>query len=558
MSRFGVSSILVVALGVGIVSCRTTSPGSRNPGSASVIAAIDGMDSEDRSLPGLTYKLFCDSGVTAEGTIFGSGADEVIRFPGDRVADGDECALEVRAVIPEADLASFTWHAKPEEQAIGLVYGSDKAKVEARKLALTLYKLFSRIDGAQFTTVIDVAFDVSEAGSRLPDFTKVSAAMECDTEKLATGIWRKAERDSEGGFTFTLGVSALKGKKCQKLTVLETQVALFEGDLDPAVVAFPDPKRGDAVKFDKRFTLKPRPVSGDAIVTTVAGDCINFDAARRRCMDRRSIEFPRESNYWVARIEVRDAAKKRLALFVAPGAKGFALDASGRTKTAQAMTAALRKDASPAERAAFNFYPAGIASDLFTYTFDKNFVDGLYHTSFVLARETIEDSTVLNIDKVWFHGFAPVAESDLDKLTSARWLALVEAKKDAQTASFVVAGPRDYFYSDRRRAGSTAAPKFFSWEAFRADRDAASGHFRVYALRGGPMATSGCENVITNYVDDVSSRHLGELDIGTASTGRIARMDACQVAAAAVSKDFDSGWTITPKFFEFGWHELAP
>ncbi len=548
-ARVGVVFVAALAAHGALSGCRTMAPNARSGGSTGVLAALEGLEAEDRQLAGLSFNLFCGTTPPIVGTLQGSGQDELIRFPGEAIKDGDECALEVRADV--ASDPAFIWHAKPAEQAAGLLYGSDKAKVVSRQLSLTLYKLYTRTSGNTFSAALDVAFDLTTPETALPDLTKVTASMACGDEQAVTGAWRKGEKDNEGTFTFVLDTTKFKGKSCAKVTVLEGQVARFEGDLDPAVVTFLDPKRGELVKFTKRFTLKPRPVSGDALVTTVAGMCINYDAAARRCSDRRTFELPREQNFWVARVDVKDQSQNKLTLFVSPGSRGFPLDKSGRVKTTIPMTASLKKAATATERDAFTWWPATIASDLFTYTFDDNFIAGGYHTNFTLSRENVEEASVLHVDKVWFHGFAPVTKATLDKYSSARWLAVVEAKKGGETAKFIVSGPRNYFWSEKPRAGTQAAPEFFTWESFKADRDNKTGFWKVWALKGEAMAPAGCEADLSSYLDRFSLRHLGEVDV---AAGGDALIDACHVTAP--SKTWDTGWEITPSFWEFGWHEL--
>jgi hypothetical protein len=70
------------------------------------------MDKNDRNLPGITYALHCDSAAgAAKDPVLGeivAGNDETIKFAGEKIADGDSCALEIRIPAPTgADAESY-------------------------------------------------------------------------------------------------------------------------------------------------------------------------------------------------------------------------------------------------------------------------------------------------------------------------------------------------------------------------------------------------------------------------------------------------------------------
>ncbi|NBQ53631.1 MAG: hypothetical protein EBU49_08635, partial [Proteobacteria bacterium] len=437
-SKTATVGVLAVAALSGAAACRTRS--QVGLGARSILASIDGVDPSDLDLPGLSYKLICDRGNTVIGrpattppgatpgsTTAGTSAGNRVSFPGESIQDGDICALEVRAEIPPESAAFFKWLSKPADQAVGLLYGSSKGRVQAtektRKLALTIYKLYARTGGDTFAAMVDVVFKPNEGSSSpsasnapmLPDPSRMTASMHCLAGNFATDQYRQGGTADVGTFQFAIETTRAMGTSCDRLTVLQDNVAVFEGNLDPSILNFSSPARAEVIRFPRQFDLFPVGVEDSQSngQTNGPAECMNYDGARQKCLDRRAFDLPNSKNYWVAKVQGRRPDGSADTLFVTSGNYGFNLDEGPRSKTTEDMTAALSSAAPFAQRQKYNWYSSALDGILLDYEFDQAFTGGAYHASFSVNRVSITDFKVLHVDRVWTHGFHEVVESEL-------------------------------------------------------------------------------------------------------------------------------------------------
>jgi len=510
------------------------------------------MEKSDRDLPGITYALHCDSAAgVAKEPVMGeivAGADETIKFAGEKIADGDNCALEIRIPAPTgADAESYTWHSKPDDRKVGLLYGSSRGKVAGRKLALTLYTLYTRNEGPQFLADIDVAFELP-AGAKIP--AAASASLLCNNNKnYATSVY-KASGDKEGTYSFKLPVADMKGVACSTFTVLEAAKAVYEGALDIAVFKFAEPKKDEVVKFGTRVKLIEKKT--DSVTTDIAaGKCVNYDAAKLNCLDLRTVTLPRAKNFWAARVQTRVKANEVVSLFVGSAGNGNVLDATGNTKTVVDFNKSLAKNASAADKVLFSWFNTSIYPEFQKVEWNKNMASNSVLRDGVAKREAIEGLEMSHIESLWIHGFKEVSEANLNKAESARWIAVVKATNGTASAEFIVTGADDYFASATR----PATDKFFSWDAIKADRDAKSGKYKVYAIKAGAFATATCTVDKAFFIDELSGKYDDEMKPASATAGRIAEVDQCLVGNDKFTKDYDT-WSVAPTLYQWGWHEV--
>jgi hypothetical protein len=558
-----------IGIAAGFAACRTT---AKVGDQRSVLASIEGIDPADLGLPELSYKLICDRGQTVPGrSTPGTGR---VAFPGDGIQEGDVCALEVRANIPPEQVASFKWLSKPADQAVGLLYGSSKGRVKDRKLALTIYKLYSRTGGDTFAALVDVVFRPNEASGgasngtsagapaspMLPDASRMSASMRCLAGTFATDQYRQGGSADVGTFQFNIETSRAMGTSCDRLTVLQDNVAVYEGAIDPSILNFSSPARAEVLRFPRQFELFPVgvPESGDGTQSGGPAECLNYDGARANCTDRRSFDLPLSRNYWVAKVQGRRTDGTVETLFVSGGNYGFPLDEGPRTKTVADMTESLSSSASAAQRQKYNWYSSALDGILLDYEFDQAFTGGAYHASFSVNRLSIADFKVLHVERVWTHGFHEVVESELEGKFMARWIGLVSLANGSSRVEFVVSGPRDYFQSQSKAAGSAVVPRYFTWDAFKSDRNRTEtvgnqADYAAWALRTTPFAPGGCNMAIGDLIERASSMTSPVIDVSGGV--RDAMFEGCRVQKAAFPRSFDN-WTPSARFFHWGWKAI--
>ncbi len=557
-----------VAVSVFADGCRTTSKG---PSSRAILASIDGVDSADFDLPGISYKLFCDRGNTISGK---ASTGNRVSFPGENLTDGDVCALEMRADIPAEAMGSFKWLSKPAAQASGLLYGSAKGRIKDRKLTLTLYKLYAKVGGDTFVALIDVSFKPNESGPgnresspedsqpTLPDPSRVTAVLRCLSGSYATDQYRQGGAANLGTFQFNIEVGQAMGTSCDRITVLQDNIAVFEGNLDSNIVNISAPRRAEVMRFPRSFDLFPVLAGGGADGSGPVGpeECLDFDGARRICKDRRNFDLPNSRSYWVAKVEGRDVNGARVSYFVTSGAYGFNLDQGSRQKTVADLTASLAVGAPVASRQKYNWYSSAAEGVIFEYEFDEAFTGGSYLASFSVNRESIRGLKVLNIERLWTHGFHEVVESELDNKFMARWLGLVSLTSGSSRVEFIAAGPRDYFQSQTKAAGTTLIPRYFTWDAFKMDRNrteksGGQADYSAFALVGTPFAPQGCTLSLAAMLEQGGAMTSAAIDVANGGAIRNAGFDACRVSKQAFPRTFDN-WTPTVRYFLWGWRAI--
>jgi hypothetical protein len=99
-------------------------------------AALTGVDVADQTRDDIRYLLLCQGREVVAGTVTTVAGHDVAQFSAPAIADGDSCAIEVRA--KPAD--EYDWLSDPVTP--GLYYASSEGKVAARQLDVTLYKVY--------------------------------------------------------------------------------------------------------------------------------------------------------------------------------------------------------------------------------------------------------------------------------------------------------------------------------------------------------------------------------------------------------------------------------
>ena len=547
-----VSLLAVSLISTGFLTSCLPTPANRAPGGGSgnsILTEIDGIDKNDIAIAGIQFILHCDSAagvakdpVTSDKV---NSADNTVKFNGDKVTDGDSCALEVRIPPPTgAEAALYKWHSKPDDKSIGLLYGSSRSKVADRKLSLTLYTLYTRQAGPEFPATFEVSYELA-AGTSAP--VTPTASLTCANNKSYPTTEYKSTAATEGTFTFKLPVADLKGVACSTLTILEATTATYEATLDAAVYKFDEPKKDTVYPFATRIKLLPK-TAGSVTTTIAAGKCVNYDAVKLNCLDRRSVTLPRAKNFWAAKIETRVKANEVSTFYVAPGTPGNLLDSTGAEKNVTEINKTLIKAASDADKKLFSWFNAAIYPDFMSFEWNRVLPANDVFTKNSATRAQVEDMEFSHIAAMYIHGFKEVTEQVLNSSSKARWFALVKATSGTTVSEFIVAGTEEYFSSATR----PAADKFFSWDAVKADRDAKTNKYKVYAIKGGAMAPAACAAEKSYYIDDLSTKYSDEMK---AATARNTTIDACLVAQDKFVKDFDAA-TIAPTLYLWGWHEV--
>jgi hypothetical protein len=536
---------LALLVAFGTAGCMTQ--GGRmggNVGEGSVVAAIDGIADGDRQRQGVTYDMICDKG----GKVAGKIAGDYVRFPGDKIADGDTCAMEVRA--PIADDTGYEWFGVENGQRIkGLLYGSDKGEVKARKVSLTLYKLY--VYNHDFLAKAEISF---AADAAIPDAAKASGTLVCG-DKSYGGAYAKAAGERDATLNFPLKVSEMKGKTCAKVVVNVDNVATYSGDTPD--LSFPDPKKDVTQTFPTvaatRYTVTAIAPPGDVDVDVIAGGlCLTFEG--NVCKDRRVTKFPFDKNVFAMKLVGKDngGTGDTVSYYVAAGANGFGVFEGKELKVTD-VNASLKDTASDAEKTRFNFYKDSIGADLLTPPFDADFVSGAAHAAHKADRADVTDVVFLHIANGYFHSFLPVTEESLNARAAAHWQAHVVAKKEGSAdVEFIVTGKDKYFHSPSVPVSAPVAD-YFDFAGLVADMTGAgtgNERWRVYALKGGAMSEAGCAAEKSYYLDAMAVRHLGEL--AAADT----KLDACEVLKEHFKADL-GGYTATATLFAWDWYSLV-
>jgi hypothetical protein len=551
MNRLNSTSVLALTL---LFSSCLATRNFKNPvegATDSVVAAIDGMDEKDKARSNLQYKLVCKSGKTSIGQPRDVAGTEKIFFPGNDLADGETCALQVFAdVKSDQDLV---WYSKPKTP--GLYYGSNYGQITARTLKLTIYKVYGIVTGEEtFTAQIKVQFNLGE-GDTLADVSKMTASMVCtDADKTHPGVYKAESQDAaaQGLLIFeNLKVKTMKGQSCSKAVILVDSKEAYGTDALVGV-EFQDPKKGETLpNIDTRFVLKPsKPTTGTGDVGIdgqVDGLCVNYDTASKVCTDRKKAVLPRANSYLVAKIQGKTKTDDAITIYVIPGKNSMALFADSELKID-----AIEKDSKSTDQS-FTYWDSAVRSDLFKATFNQDFID-LKHLEAgkKLATEALSDYELLHIETVYVHGFNAATEASINQRHGSivKWLALIEGSKTGETSQkVVVTGNQDYFKS----VEAPLEKDFFDMKTLVDDlkSNTKSDKWRLYGINGQGITPAACTLGDGFYLGTLSGRHEDNF-----SADSLAEMiTSCELTRTHFKIDY-LDWTITETYYIWGWASL--
>ncbi len=532
--------------------------GGVGDGGAAVLASIGGISDQDLARPDLGFFLACNNGIRLKGEAKKDGGKEFVRFSGDGIEDGKtSCSMEIRADVKDEN---YIWFARDKGEPVkGFLYGSNEKLVEKRSLSLTLYKLYSIKEASEdFAATVAVELDFAE-GATAPDAAKSSANLECGDKKHG-GTYVKGEGKLATLKFPSLKVKDMKGVKCEKVVILVDQVSAFTGETAAVeLLEFKDPKKADDLKFPtdpaKRYLLKATPTGGIDVGAELVGPCLRYEAPK--CLDMVEFDkFPFTKNYMVALVEGKTNAGEgeRVAYYVAVGEAGINPQ-SGMLDRA-AINAALKADATEAQKKAFHFYAEALGDELFKAPFDAKVISGEALAAHKVSLEEVavtKKVMFLNLHKIWVHGFQAVDEAALaakaEAANGAVWFATVKGKKDAQTdVEFVVTGFDKYLRSAKAPALVAEKPVFFKDTLFIEDLKSAqpSERWRVYALKGAAMAEATCE-LEKPYLLDFQPELL-------ATEAKDLKLDLCEIAKDKFKPELlDGSWKLEASYQAMGW-----
>jgi len=544
---------------------RLRGPGGVDAGS-SLEALINGMDDSDVKRPGVNFWLVCDSGQRLKGQP--NTTVSSVRFDGN-VADGDSCAMEVRMSDTDAP-KDWEWYGVKRDRStdIGLLYGSSKGQVKNHGLALTLYKLYAVKDNATFTVNLAVTLD-GQTGAAMPDISAASASLVCGPTTKYPGHLIKEGGERDLRLTFdTVVAYDMRHAACTHVAILTTQGAAtsavaFEGDLTD--VKFIVPKKGETQNFPAtgRYTLKAAVLStGGAVTPTITeGQCLTL-SPDGQCSDRRSVDLPSAPNYLLARVTGKYAnGKGNVVSFyagVASGAGTQGLGLFAANKLAVDDLNRSLKGQTSANEPHYSWYPDQLGATLLATDFTDDAVAGKSFTGQQAQPEELKDLLILNIDKVWVHGFHQVDLAELNARKSARWIAAVHAQRTGATSlDFYVTGSTKYFYSPTApiRISDTAS-SYIDFSTLVQEMGQAGGpvHWRVYAAKGSPLVDAGCQTDATYFLDGARLKTATAL-LATSTLDQ--KLDTCEVRGDHFTANLDASWQVTYAPSVWEWYLIA-
>jgi hypothetical protein len=544
---------------VAVTGCLDTggTRGQKGNGSTSVVASIEGITEEDLKREGMKYWLACDGDVRVQGT---PKADRTaVEFPSENIKNDMVCSMEIGISAEEGKKLDWEWFGRLNgKPVVGLMYGSSKDKVVNKALQLKLYRIYSPKSGLSFKADLRVSFEVADV-AQMPAEDKVIASLVCGEKESFAGSYKK-EADKHALLSFSnLKVKDLKGRSCKKVAILVDNKEAFVGDTD---VAFEDTLSTDPLTFPKdetkRYLLKASEVAGPMNVGIIpSGICSNLELSTNECKDVRVVELPAYTkHYIVAKVTglTADGLGERITLIVGAG-PGFGLY-EGSKLDVEAVNKAARSPAGSAERKVFSFYRAKAQDNVYKAAFDADFIAGKEFAADLATEEDLNKIMLVHIEDLRVHGMHSVTAEDLNKLDSAYWLALVTAKKDAETKEFIATGFDKYFHSASAPATLDGKPAFLNTATLVADMAAATGpaKYRAYAVSGGIMAETGCKLEKSAYFAGLSERHMGNLK---PESGVDADFDSCSISGDKFTAGVGKGYTFESKLFRFGWHSLT-
>ncbi len=566
VARFPIVATRIAVTAAIIAGCYASHKSPDGAGGNSVTAAIDGISIEDKSLAGIGYFLQCEGKAEVTGTVSGQApAEQVISFNSPALSGNETaCAIQVRAGLPGVDEIAkydYRWNSFPETP--GLYYASDKQPIVNGALAVTLFKVYAKIPkdaNAVVTAVFSLVFDAADQGV-LPEANAVAAVLLCNGEQFSAVDFARStdpQKPREAVTTFKLEKTKIAGKSCARLDLLVANTPTYTAGA-VAGVNFPTGQAGNETKKFGPFTLY-RIGQGQTIVQTINGGlCLDYDVAAAVCRDRRSVKLPRVKNVWAALVVGADVANRRVD-YVVTGAQGFGLDidADHQELTVEKLNLDLKNGLTH-----YRFYRPTLKTDLLAAAYDATTVANGFGSVERVPVAQLANVGIVAIPELYFHGFYEVTADVLNVTgrATARWLAVLTAKKEADEKQFIATGGADYFYSGDRKAIDAGIAKFFSWDAVKADRDAAAtppdpDGFDIYAFAGGAMVPTGCSTELAYFIDEMSGKNASDfLATNVPTGGTDQKLEACEVRT--FGKDYDAH-AITAKYYLWDWHLASP
>lgn len=543
LKRIGLVCALTANSFWGLTAClqHNERPGT---GDGSVLASIGGINEKDKDRA-FTYELVCGA-VRVAGQ--GKADQDFVRFPGDKLKDGSECALEVRLPVADAEKLEFDWFGKSNgKDDVGLFYGSDVQKIAGSKLSLTLYSLASaQVDNA-FTVQVNVKFELA-AGEAIPPEDKTSATLVCGDDLSQGGTYKKEAGGSDATLSFTLETKKFSGKTCTAVKVSVDNAAKFSADtpdvkLDGAkkkdVKVFPD--ANDATK---RYALKGIAVGGGDVDTTTTGGgaCLSYE--NNVCKDARKStdlvgDLPFETNVVLARVKGKIGDQGEAKTFLV-GAGSGVQGLKNKSFNVSDLNDALQ----PATEASFTFFQDAGDEKILGTSYDNAYAAGNALTKVALAD--LKDFKVLHIEKIFVHGMHKVTETN-GVAAPLRWMTFVKATKDAIVSEFVVTGKDAGFLSTAAPLTVDAKAVYFDFAKLAAEMAVAPGSdkWKVYGLKDGAMAAADCALGKTSYLDGLSAANqdtLKDFALGT-----------CEIGQAKFDQALATGFEIKAEHFVWEW-----
>jgi hypothetical protein len=548
----------------GCLKSRVGGGGSGDGNSGSVLTAISGIDDTDRARSGIQYSLICDSGAKVEGKIEKVNGEEFVVFKAAQVKEKDKCAMEVRASVDPAMIYEWRGIKGDGKEDVGLYYGSTKGEVSAdRKLTLTLYKLYIEKAKDPFTAKIRVLFELTEGtttGVMPADGLKTGANLVCKDNNYA-GKFDKTG-DLTATLTFEMSAAVLKGQTCESVVIvdLDKKVSTFNGAITG--VSFPAPEVNKPYDFPADlaaapFVVKPVAVTTDDLLTTLTNaDCVTgYQVDTHACLDRRVVTLPDAKNYILAKVKAKSKAGDEVSYFVSAGEGTIGLF-TGKEFSVEAINKVLADNAPDSDKKLFGFWNSTLDAAIFNHAFDSDLVSGKPISEAMVTRDSLAGAVkFMHIDSLWYHGFQEVKAESLNKSLSARWLALVTAKKDGQPdVEFLAGGHDKYFASTKAPAGTDIDPKYFDMNTLVQEMAAeGTSKWRVYALKAGAMAAGTCENDKTYYLHSLSEGSVEALRDGGSEA---AKLDSCEVTKESFSAAALGSYTTEVTYYVWGWHKI--
>lgn len=521
-----VATSLLLPLMIG--GCLKRSPWGRAATGGAVLASVGGMDKDDQNLRGIRYQLLCErDGKALEAVTSSKRSDEGVTFPAKNLADGDQCALEVRADTD--DQRQYAWFGVDGKgnPLPGLFYSSDRQPIESGRLSLTLFKLYRMKPLDAFSAQVAIRFQ-TEAGQSQPVFNRSIALLRCGEKTHPSAILGTSQMGAQTSYMFPdLSLSELTGLTCDKLIVLNNNEPVY-GTASPLSIHFSQARQGQNIDLGV-FAAEPW-FAGDWRSLRRSSFCAESNKTTGRCL---ATELPRDENHWFATV-VGTRAGQSVRLVVT-GKNGFTIDDDGKLKSVEDMNRSMGTDASP-----YRFYHMTAE----TFLKSSRLTSDLNTKIQPIAPNQLRGVELSHIERVTVHGFREVEESRLNGQKGSPWFALTTIRTPDQEGKFLIAGSRGYMRSDILAEG-----RHLTWDAYKKDRDEFGQRYLTYALTDEGILLSSCSASLDYFLDELS-----QLDeSGMSATSQHPIMDACVVQAPDQFDDAD----VTFQWFLWGWHEFS-